>query len=91
VYACWAGKGGSGAIFVVLVVGFEVLLHVIGASEFFLAAGKGARDALFCSVDFGVARCVTRGCEGLFAAVGVPVAAGITFSSSIGGRPIVGV
>jgi len=63
-------------------VGFEMLLHVVCSSELLRTTGPGTRDCLLGSVDFRVPRGVARGCEGLFADVGVFVAARIALLSS---------
>ena len=65
---------------------FEVLLHVVGASELFVAAGKGALDSLLGSMDLGVSGGMARRRECLLAPVAITVAARIALASALRSR-----
>lgn len=78
VSALSAGRAG-----LVLVVSLKVLLHVVGAGEFLLAARVGALNSLLSSVDFRVARCVSRGGEGFLAAMAFPVSARVSLAGTL--------
>lgn len=79
-----AGAMAARAARLVLVVGFQVLLHVVGSGELLVAARECALDRLFRRVDFGVARGMARGGEGLFASMALTVAAGIALDGALG-------
>lgn len=68
----------------VLVVCLQVLLHVVGAGELLLAAGKGALNSLFGSVNLGVARRMAGCGKRLVAAVRVAVAAWVALGWALG-------
>lgn len=76
-----AARRASG---LVLEVGFQMLLHVVGSGELLVASRILAMDCLFRCVDLGVARSVTRGGEGLFAPMKVTVAAGVPLDGALG-------
>jgi hypothetical protein len=61
-------------------VRLEVLLHVVGARKLLCAPGIRALNGLLGRVDLGVARGVTRGCEGLLATVAVPIPAWVSLA-----------
>ena len=61
----------------------KVLLHVVGAGELLLAPRVGALDSLFGSVNFRMARCVTRGSESLLAAMAFPISAGVSLARTL--------
>lgn len=72
---------GSRLLFVVCL---QVLLHVVGAGELFLAACESAVNSFLSGVDLGVARGVARGSKCLFAAVAVAIATWVALAGPVG-------
>jgi hypothetical protein len=86
--AGWPGEHRARALTAVLVVRLEVLLHVVGAREFLLAAWVRAFDRFLGGVDLRVARSVAGCCEGLLAVVRVSVAAWVPLRFGLGAATV---
>lgn len=74
---------GSRGAALVLVVSLQVLLHVVGPSKLLLATQVRALDGLLGCVDLGMSRGVARSGKRLLAAMGVSVAAWISFARTL--------
>lgn len=70
----------------VLVMGFEMLLHVVGPGEFFMTVWIGTVDSFLGRVDLGMPARMARRGESLVATVRVTEAAGISSSRALLGR-----